>query len=124
MFQFNLNNAIYLHHITQRIMSCYTHKWRSYLDHRLCDVTSPDVFQVSVLLNLNFHPRDAMLARVLAMALCPSVCLSVTSRCSVEVVGRIEMVFGMQASFDQPYTVFYEIRVSTKIGVLPSGTFS
>ena len=94
------------------------------MDHRLCDGTSPDVFQVSVLLSLNFHPRDAMLARVLAMALCLSVCLSVTSRCSVEVVGRIEMVFGMDAFFDQPYTVFYEIRVSTKIGVLPSGTFS
>ena len=35
-----------------------------------------------------------------------SVCLSVTSRCYVEVVGRIELVFGMEASFDQFYTVF------------------
>ena len=58
------------------------------------------------------------------LSVCPSVCLSVTSWCSVEVVGRIEMVFGVDAFFDQPYTVFYEIRVSTKIGVLPSGTFS
>ena len=33
-----------------------------------------------------------------------SVCLSVTSRCSLEVVGRIELVFGMEASFDQSYT--------------------
>jgi len=33
----------------------------------------------------------AMLARVLAMALC----LSVTSRCSVEMEGRIELIFGM-----------------------------
>ena len=41
---------------------------------------------------------------VLAMGL--SVCLSITSRCSVELVGRIELVFGMEASFDQPYTVF------------------
>ena len=59
-----------------------------------------------------FFPRDAMLARVLAIALCPSVslcvCLSVTSRCSVKVVGRIELVFDMEASFDQyqSYTVF------------------
>jgi len=45
-----------------------------------------------------------MLARVLAMALCLSVSVSVTSRCSVEVVGRIELVFGMEASFDQSYT--------------------
>jgi len=44
-----------------------------------------------------------MLARLLAIALCLSVCvcLSVTSRCFVEVVGRIELVFGMKASFDQ-----------------------
>jgi len=35
-----------------------------------------------------------------------SVCLSVTSRCSIEVVGRIELVFGMEASFDQFYAVF------------------
>ena len=42
-----------------------------------------------------------MLARVLAMALCPSVCLclSVTSRSSTEAVERIEPVFGMGASF-------------------------
>jgi len=32
-----------------------------------------------------FYPRDAVLARVLAMALCPSVipCLSITSRSSI-----------------------------------------
>ena len=40
---------------------------------------------------LFYYPRDAMLARVLAMTLCPSVrpsvCLSVTSRCSVEMDG-------------------------------------
>jgi len=37
------------------------------------------------------YPRDDMLERVLAMALC----LSVTSRCSFETDGRIELVFGM-----------------------------
>ena len=41
----------------------------------------------------NFYPRDAMLARVLAMTLCPSV--SVTSRCSIEMDGQIELVFGV-----------------------------
>ena len=58
--------------------------------------------------NLVFYPRDAMLVQLLAMALCLclSVCLSVTSRCSVEAVGRIELVFGMRASFDLTYTVF------------------
>jgi len=36
--------------------------------------------------SVTFYPRDAMLAGVLAMALCLSVCvcLSVTSRCSIE----------------------------------------
>ena len=34
-----------------------------------------------------------------------SVCLSVTSRCSVKRDGRINVVFGMEASFDQSYTV-------------------
>ena len=47
-----------------------------------------------------------MLARILAMALCLSVSVSVTSRCSIEVVSRIELVFGTGASFDR-YTVFY-----------------
>ena len=36
-----------------------------------------------------FYPRDVMLARVLVMVLC--LCQSVTSRCSIEVVGRIEL---------------------------------
>jgi len=50
----------------------------------------------------SFYPRDVVLAWVLAIALC----LYVTTRCSVEGVGRIELVFGMEASFDQFYTVF------------------
>jgi len=32
--------------------------------------------------------------------------VSVTSRCSIEVVGLIELVFGLQATFDQSCTVF------------------
>ena len=54
-----------------------------------------------------FYPRDAMLTRVLAGTLCPSVCvcLAVTSRCSIEICGRLELVFGTQASFDLSYTV-------------------
>jgi len=57
--------------------------------------------------------------------------LSVTSRCSIEVVGRIELVVGMEASFDQSYTVISgiygrvkNIRIMYKTRVLPSGTFS
>jgi len=56
-----------------------------------------------------FYPaRDAMLARLLTVALCPclSVCLSVTSRCSIKSDERINLVFGMGASFDQSYTAF------------------
>jgi len=55
-----------------------------------------------------FYPRDAMLARVLAMALCLSVfvCLSQVGVVYIEVVGRIELVFGIEASFDLSCTVF------------------
>ena len=35
-----------------------------------------------------------------------SVYLSVTSRCSIKRDERINVVFGMGASFDQSYTVF------------------
>ena len=39
------------------------------------------------------YPRDAVLASVLGMTLCPfvCVCLSVTSRCSIEIGGRNEL---------------------------------
>ena len=42
------------------------------------------------------YPRDAMLARVLAMSLCP--CLSVTSRCSIKSDERINLLYGVVAS--------------------------
>ena len=49
----------------------------------------------------------AVLARVIAMALCLSVCLSVsvTSRCSIERDGWIELIFGMESSFHLFHTV-------------------
>jgi len=56
-----------------------------------------------VLCPVFFHPRDAMVAQVPAMALC--LCLSVTSRCSIEMGGQIELVCGMCASFDLSHTV-------------------
>jgi len=45
----------------------------------------------------NFYRRDAMLTWVLAMTLCSyvCVCLSVTSRCSIEMDRRIELVYSM-----------------------------
>ena len=42
-----------------------------------------------------FYPLDAMLARVLAMTMRPS--MSVTSRCSIEMDGQIELVFSVLA---------------------------
>jgi len=53
-----------------------------------------------------------MLAWALAMALC--LCLSVTSRCSVETDGRIGLLFGMGASFDLSYTVLKGNSVISK----------
>jgi len=47
--------------------------------------------------------RFAVLPRVLALAMCPylsvSVCLFAISRCSIEVDGRIELVFDVGTSF-------------------------
>ena len=55
-----------------------------------------------------FYLRDDMLARILAMAMCPSVCvcLSITSRRSIEMDERSNLFSGMGASFDQSYNVF------------------
>jgi len=51
----------------------------------------------------SFYPLDVMLARLLAAIV--SVRLSVTSRSSIETVERIELVFGMRASFHPSFTV-------------------
>jgi len=66
-----------------------------------------------------------MLARVLAMALCPFPSVSVTSRCSIETDERIGPVFGTEASFDLSYTVLCGNSGTSKSNdsLLPSGTF-
>ena len=70
----------------------------------------------------HFYPRDSVLARVgsLAMALCPSVCV-----CHKSVFYRNGWKNGADFWHDHltyPTLYFKEIRVSSKIGVLPSGT--
>jgi len=56
-----------------------------------------------------------MLARVLAMTLC----LSVTSRCSIEMTGRIEQVFGMQAFPPIPHRAVRKYGYLQKLGYFP-----
>jgi len=63
-----------------------------------------------------------MLARELAMALCPSV--SVTSPCAIERDGQTDLVFGTEASFDQSYSMFFRKFTYLQNQVLLSGTFS
>jgi len=53
-----------------------------------------------------------MLARVLAMARCLSV--SVTSRCSIEMDGRIELVLVCRFRSTYPTLCYTEIQVYTK----------
>jgi len=53
-----------------------------------------------------------------------SVCLSVRSRCSTKTDERIELVFGMWASFRPSYAVLKGNLVISKIRALPSGTLS
>jgi len=72
---------------------------------------------------LLFYPRDAMLL-VLAIALCPSVCQTVTSRNSIETDDRIELVLAWELPSTYPTMCCKKIRVSPKIRVFPSGTLS
>jgi len=76
------------------------------------------VFFFAVIHTLIFA-RDAMLTRVLAMALC--LCLSVTSRCFVKTDERIELVFGETASQCQIF--YYEklMCMPTKLDGTSSG---
>jgi len=66
-----------------------------------------------------------MLARYyLYMAMCSSVRLSVTSRCSIETNGRIELVFSVGSFFHLSCTLLTGNSGTFKIRVLPSGTLS
>ena len=73
----------------------------------------------------SFYPRDAMLARVLDIALCPCLCLcpSVTSRCSIETDRRSNLFLARRLLSSSPTQCFKEIQVSAKLRVLPAGTF-
>ena len=50
----------------------------------------------------------------------PCVYLSITSGCSIETGGRVELLFGRKASVDLSYMVYKDIKVSRKINVLAS----
>jgi len=77
---------------------------------------------VSGHVDCRFYQHDAMLARVLVMALCLSVCLSVTSRCSIETVKRIGLFLAWELPSIYPTLSCKEIQISSKIEVLLSGT--
>jgi len=67
--------------------------------------------------------RVTITVTVTPLALCPSVCLSVTGQCSVETGRWMELVFGMEASLDLSYTLLFEtFKISVKINALPSET--
>jgi len=53
-----------------------------------------------------------------------SSCVSVTCRYCIEMTGRIELVFGMEAHSTHPTLCYKEIWISPKIRVLPSVTLS
>jgi len=68
------------------------------------------------------YPRDAVLARVLAMALCLSVRLSDTSRSSIETDKGIGMFLARKLSSTYPMLCYKEVWVPPTIRVLPSRT--
>ena len=49
-----------------------------------------------------FFTARCYASAVLAMGLCPSVCLSVTSRCSIETDERIELVLACERPSTRP----------------------
>jgi len=75
-----------------------------HLQNKRFDALDDEVLKL-FLCEFHFCPRDAMLARVLAIALCLSVSVSVTSRCSIETDERIGLVFDTGTSFNLSYTV-------------------
>jgi len=68
-----------------------------------------------------FYPRDAVLARVLALAHCPSLPVSVTSRCSIEMDGRIDLLLAWRLLSTGPTP--YNKEVQEKIRVLLENNF-
>jgi len=52
--------------------------------------------------SVRFYLREAMLARILTIALCLSVSLSVTSRSSIETNERIELVLALELPSTRP----------------------
>jgi len=63
-----------------------------------------------------------MLARVLARALC--LCPSVTSRCSVEMDGRNNLVFGVGGLLSTSRALYFKkMQVFTRIRALFCGPF-
>jgi len=58
-------------------------------------------------LSFFFFPRDAVLAAVLAMALCPSVCRSQAGIVfCIQTAERIELVFGVEAILVLSYMLY------------------
>jgi len=68
--------------------------------------------------------RYASAALCPSVSVCLSVCLSVTSRCSIETTERIELVFGTELPSAFATLGYKEIRISRKTTILPSGTLS
>jgi len=77
------------------------------------------LFETATYFNAPILLHNAMLARPM-LSLC--VRLSGISWHSTKPVNCIQMIFGMEASFDLSYTVLKEILVTPKIRVLPFGT--
>ena len=99
--------------------NCFKIKWKVYHRHFLRFLVHFEAQNHAVHF-LYFYPRDAMLARVLAMALCPSVRLSVCHKSEFCRNGwTIELRVFFLEGFFRPILncVVRKIQVSTKIRV-------
>ena len=103
----------------------YTHSLSPFLNTDSADFSLAPVLSAYLFLVTVFLPaRRCSSAGTIAVTLCLCPCLSIRGRCSNKRNERINLLFGTDASFDQPYTVISGNRVSIKITVLSSGTFS
>jgi len=116
-------------HEVYRVPCLSTSKLSPVLDHTACWQRCKQLAQIRRATTGNrtgdFYPRDAMLARVLAIALCLSVCVCL-SQVGVLSKGMNGLMWFLawRLFSTSPALSFKEIRVFTKIRVLPSGNFS
>ena len=102
--------------LTDHVFNGFENFWRK--SRRLWIL--PNTATPLLLIRYFFTARRCASA-VYVVVMCPSVCLSVTSRCCIETTRRIELVLAWRLHSTYPTLWYKDIWVSPKIRVVPSG---